>query len=266
MAAEGLAMTCDEVDELAGAYALSALPDEELQAVEGHLASCANPHALLRDLSETAALLPLLSEPAMPPPELGARIRAAALDEIEPPSRQGRELVRAASPDVLPFRRRFAAVLPYALAAALALVAFGLGWYGIAQHNALAEQRASAHNQEAVLAALTSGLAPGSAIVKTPAASSLPSALIVQPADGSPAYLLVNWPQPAQGKSYQAWLINQGQQPVSAGVFDGSTGGIQVIRLSRPIAGSQVFAVTVEPHGGSPQPTSRPFLISNLSS
>ncbi|GGR84923.1 anti-sigma factor domain-containing protein [Deinococcus sedimenti] len=60
-----------------------------------------------------------------------------------------------------------------------------------------------------------------------------------------------------QERVYQLWRIEDGQ-PVSAGVFDGQ--GIVIPRVQS----GQTVAVSVEPEGGSEQPTTEPILIQQL--
>ncbi|MFI5775723.1 anti-sigma factor domain-containing protein [Nocardia sp. NPDC051570] len=68
-------------------------------------------------------------------------------------------------------------------------------------------------------------------------------------------------PVPAAGRSYQLWLIPPGGDPRSAAILD---------RLPRdPVithfAAAESLAVTVEPAGGSPRPTSTPIADLDLS-
>lgn len=70
------------------------------------------------------------------------------------------------------------------------------------------------------------------------------------------AYLHLNEPADA-GRVYQAWQIRDGT-PVSLGVFDG-----QGFLLAGLPPGATV-AVSVEPTGGSEQPTSTPILVQQL--
>ncbi|WP_235910256.1 anti-sigma factor domain-containing protein [Deinococcus kurensis] len=70
------------------------------------------------------------------------------------------------------------------------------------------------------------------------------------------AYLHLNALAP-QDRVYQLWRIEDGK-PVSAGLFDG-----QGVVLPRVQAG-QTVAVSVEPAGGSEQPTTTPILIQQL--
>jgi anti-sigma-K factor RskA len=67
---------------------------------------------------------------------------------------------------------------------------------------------------------------------------------------------LDNLPQPATDRAYQVWLIPSGGQPIGAGVSPPGTGGAQTIPLDRPLTNIQTVAVTQEPAGGSPAPTS----------
>jgi anti-sigma-K factor RskA len=74
-------------------------------------------------------------------------------------------------------------------------------------------------------------------------------------------------PPAAPGRTYQLWGIasGKGQKPVSLGTFNTSANG--EVRLSVTVpAGLQIAvgAVTEEPAGGSPQPTTTPFLVGQL--
>jgi anti-sigma-K factor RskA len=252
-------MSCDEVDQFSGAFAVQALPAEELEAVEQHIATCrVSDHAEFRELQECAGLLPLTVPPAAPPPELRSRILAAAgvgpSETTDRPKGADEQL-----PQNIVLLRRWNG---FALAAAASiLLAIGLGWWGLSQHNALVAQRRVQQQQAALLALITSG----DLVIQTPAASDLPSALLVQPNSGGSAYLVQNWPTPPPGKTYQGWYI-RGGSPVSAGVFDGAGRDPRVIQLSAPLTGAQAFAVTLEPSGGSAQPTSQPLFLRPLAS
>jgi anti-sigma-K factor RskA len=74
-------MTCDEFEEISGAYALDAVTPAERQAAEAHLASCAKCTTLLQDLRGVVSLLPLSVPQIKPPPALEARILAAVRQE-----------------------------------------------------------------------------------------------------------------------------------------------------------------------------------------
>ncbi|GAA5511617.1 hypothetical protein Dcar01_00328 [Deinococcus carri] len=78
---------------------------------------------------------------------------------------------------------------------------------------------------------------------------------LVRMPDGR-AYLHLSQPATA-GQAYQMWQLQDGQ-PVSLGMFQG-----QGFLLAGLPPGAQI-AVSVEPPGGSPQPTSTPILVKQL--
>src|SRR5437588_3144407 len=74
-------MTCEEFEEISGAYALDAVTPAEREAAEAHLATCTRCTHLLQDLRGVVALLPLTVPQMNPPAELQERIMAAIRQE-----------------------------------------------------------------------------------------------------------------------------------------------------------------------------------------
>jgi anti-sigma-K factor RskA len=64
-------------------------------------------------------------------------------------------------------------------------------------------------------------------------------------------------PAAAGGNTYEAWVIPAGHSPRPAGLFPG--GANTSVHLHGTVPKHAVVAVTVEPPGGSPQPTSKPI-------
>lgn len=259
--AEGTSLSCDAVDELAGAYVVAALPADELEQVRAHLAACREPHSIYRELAEAAALLPYACEEVAPPASLRDRIVAAALSEQKPPLRVVGTADHERAGRRRPRQRLGNAALWLApLAAACLVLAVGLGEWGYTQHVQLGQRGSRLQTDQSMIAAL----AGGARAIPIPATNSLPAALLVQPRDGSAAYLVVDFPRPADEKVYQAWFVANGQA-ISAGVFAGNSGGPQVLRLTRDLNDMQLFAITVEPKGGSRTPTGPPVMQRTLS-
>jgi len=69
-------------------------------------------------------------------------------------------------------------------------------------------------------------------------------------------------PELGAGQVYQLWVI-EGGEPEPAGLLAPESGAV-THTLDRPVAASAVIAITVEPAGGSPQPTSDPVLVAEL--
>jgi len=59
-------------------------------------------------------------------------------------------------------------------------------------------------------------------------------------------------PAAPAGQTYEAWVIDAGG-PVKAGLFEG--GGQEIVLLEQPVGEGSMVAVTLEPDGGSEQPT-----------
>ena len=68
-------------------------------------------------------------------------------------------------------------------------------------------------------------------------------------------------PELPAGRVYQLWAI-AGGTPVPAGTFEPRPGGQGTLLVEDPPAGTDVWAVTVEPEGGVPAPTGEMVLRS----
>ncbi|HYL27672.1 MAG TPA: anti-sigma factor, partial [Candidatus Nitrosotalea sp.] len=68
-------------------------------------------------------------------------------------------------------------------------------------------------------------------------------------------------PQPPAGHVYQAWTLAKGAKTVAPSVTFRPTGGVAVVRLPQDAARQAAVAVSVEPEGGSRQPTTKPIAL-----
>jgi anti-sigma-K factor RskA len=216
-------MDTEALHELTAAYALSALDPAERVEYEEHLATCERCREELAQLSVVAAQLGFAVEPVAPPATLRARILEAA---------------QAERPNVVPLRPRW--LYPVAAVAAVAAsVAIGLAVWDVSLHNQLSNA-----NRQALTRVPVSGV-PGTLVVS---------------ANGSAALLISRIAPAAAGKTYEAWIL-QGKKAMPAGLFRAPTGSAFVPINGKVPKGGRV-AVTVEPAGGSPQPTTTPFAVS----
>lgn len=74
-------MTCEDFEELSGAYALGSLTSEERRAVEAHVAECPACTLKLQELQSVANLLPLTVPDVEPPADMKARFFAQLQQE-----------------------------------------------------------------------------------------------------------------------------------------------------------------------------------------
>jgi anti-sigma-K factor RskA len=214
-----------DLHELVAAYALNALDDDDRAAFEEHLAGCPQCTAQLAELRDAAAALAYVPDTVAPPAALRSRIL---------------ETARAERPNVVPLRPRttrtwgLGAVAAVAVAAAVALAA-----WNVSLHNSLNDAR-SASSKIVGLKGAEGNLA---------VASSGSAALFVCGIGTAPA-----------GKTYEAWVITRGKA-TRAGQFQGGPRCVAV-PLARTVPDGSAVAVTVEPAGGSDQPTSTPIVQS----
>jgi anti-sigma-K factor RskA len=242
-------MTSPDIHALTGAYALDAVAGVERADFERHLAECESCAQEVQELQETAARLALAAA-EVPPPDLKDRVLA-----------QIRE-VRQLSPDttVVPLRRRSLAQRLTTVAAAVFFVATaGLGIVVVRQDNQLDAARAQAAQLEQILKApdgelLTldgSGGATGSMKV---AVSRQQDKMLLLSGDLATA---------PDGRDYQLWTLADGR-PSSRGLLEPSDGNLTY--EVGDLGDADVVAITVEPDGGSRQPTEQPAMSAELPS
>ena len=272
-------MTCAEVSELAGLYVLDALEPREREQLREHLATCSEAHAEIRELGGVVPALPAMAPMVESPPELKSRVLAAIAAEPRPVSaRRASEAPidqRAMSPRRPVFAERAGsaeravwrppawASWGTAIAAVLVLAVVGVWALG------LQSQTDQAARRDAIVSdAIAAFSQPGSSVaVIRPSGTGTTqgNGFAAVTVEGTAYLVMVGLPQAPAGQTYQAWFIRDGQ-PSSAGLMTVDIDGYAVMTNPNPLAGVQVVALTVEPAGGSVQPTSDPFALGEVRS
>ncbi|HEX6149012.1 anti-sigma factor [Nocardioides sp.] len=232
-----------DIHSLVGAYAVDALDDLERAAFERHLAECAACRAEVDGLREAAAVI---GSSATHDPPAGLRDRVLAdIANVRPLPPQTAPAAEPAERQ----RRRFRPAL--VAAAAVAVLAVGGGvivaepWADDTSQRqpTVAEQVRAAEDAETFTQTLDDG-----AVATVIRSKSLNRAVLVAE-DMEPA--------PA-GKVYELWLEHEGVGMVAAGLME--EGQREVVLEGDP-ADAVGFGITVEPDGGSDQPTSDPVAL-----
>ena len=245
-----MTMAHEDYKEMLPAHALSALDASEAQALNEHLAECAECRQDLANWEKTASALALDAKPMEPSPEVRQRIMNAVRAE-----KDGR-VVPFASP-----RRNVWTSFGSlgAIAAIILFVALIIGIVVLWQQNRALRQE----NQLARLLA-----EPGSRLTElkgTPQATGAVAKLAYD--KNGRALLVANGLPPApQGKEYQLWYIVGRNPPVPGKTFapDNVGRGTLDDQVPKQALDSAVFAITLEPAGGSQAPTSPIYLSSGL--
>ena len=236
-------MSSPDVHALTGAYVLDAVPELERVAFERHLAECDACAQEVRELRETAARLGRAAA-AEPPPWLKSRVlaRITEVRQLAPDQALGARGRRD--------RSRLALRLTTAAAAVLLVVAVALGVIVVRQQSSLDDTRTYADS-------LSSILKSGDARMASGAVSGGSVTVVDSRSQGKALVLTKDMPAPPAGKVYQAWLLSGGPAR-SAGLMNGD-------RLNvTGLGDADHIGITVEPEGGSPQPTMDPIVSVSL--
>lgn len=238
-------MTAD-IHTLTGAYAIDAVSDEERDAFEDHLAECAACRREVAEFRETAVRLGC-SVAATPPPAL----KSAVLGQV----RQVRQLPPEQGP-IIPIRgRRWPIRVASLAAAASMLVAVMLGAQLVKTQNELEDTTTSLAQTEGRYGELVTVLTASDARANHQVQGPMAATLIVSRSQGAMAFIPHAVKPLGKGKTYQLWLIGPGGAS-SAGLMDSP----QPV-VGKTVKGADRFGVTVEPEGGSEQPTSTPVML-----
>jgi anti-sigma-K factor RskA len=238
----------------AGSFVLRALPDDEHERFEAHLATCEGCRREVADLQIAADTLPLAAVQVGPPPELRDRIMAVVRSEAEMLNAAN---ARAEEPDAdpasaasarSPRRRRLRwpvlslRPLPAALAAGV-LVAAGV-----------------------VGGVVLSGGNDTSTVTGTVRIASAPTATAaLKLSDDATDLQVRHMPAPPSGKVYQVWLKRPNQDPApTTALFRTDANGSADVEVQRGrLKGVEQVLVTAEPDGGSMAPTSDPVIVAS---
>ncbi|MFG2454899.1 anti-sigma factor domain-containing protein [Streptomyces sp. NPDC048512] len=242
-----------DLHSLAAPYALDALETDERRRFERHLRSCERCADEVRALTEDAVRL-AWSTAAAPPAALRERVLyAVRTTPQEPAPRERTAHARTVEPPARARSPRFRPLLaPLATAtAAAALVVASLFAVQTARtQESLDQQRAQAREIAHVLAA------PDARATGERDARGRGIGVVASATERRAVVTPSGLGTPSGGRVHQLWLMRPEGKPRSLGLFDGDTP--LIADGLNPDATS--LAVTVEPHGGSAQPTSQPIV------
>ncbi|MER5518327.1 anti-sigma factor [Streptomyces sp. NPDC002763] len=246
----------EDLHSLAAPYALDALEPGERRRFEKHLKDCDRCAAEVRALTEDAVRL-AWSTAAPPPLAMRDRVLAAVRATPQAPA-PAREHVPNLPPHVWgvqpppPRRRQRSLFVPFATAtAAAALVVASLFAVQAGRtQDQLDAERAQSREIAHVLAATDARATSG----KDAQGRSIGA--VVSASEGQAVVTLSGYGALSKGRVHQLWLMRPHVQPRSLGLFKADT-PLVATGLDRSATS---LAVTVEPAGGSAQPTSQPVV------
>jgi anti-sigma-K factor RskA len=226
-------MTCDELQPEYGAYALGSAENPERIEIAEHLGrNCPNCTPGVRRAMETVTAM------------------AGAVKPVDPPKRLRKRVVAMVSPAG---KRSWAAVLtPWAVAGvlAIALISVVLPSKLRTTDSSKLEQALSILNDPT-----TKDVSFGQPTAR--------GRVFVSPQKGL-VFIAAQLPSLDANRTFQLWFIPVQGNPISAGLFRSEADASAIYVRPGPVTNTAAVAVTVEPAGGSPQPTTTPFIVTKL--
>jgi hypothetical protein len=222
-------MTCNERRPDYTAYALGIAGEPERAEIAEHLErKC--PNCVPGVASALAAMTAMSGSVKVAEPPKGPR---------------GRE----------PKRSRVSIFLPWAITAALSVALLAVGISGRRQIGDTAKLQRG-------LAILNDPAARDVAFSETGKAGK--GRVFVSPREGV-VFIGAGLPRIDADKTFELWVISAKGNPVPAGVFQSQPDATAVFVRPGPVDDAAAIEVTVEPEGGSPQPTTTPFIVARIS-
>ena len=244
-------MSCEELRDMYELYALGVLEQPERAEIDAHLGrGCDTCTSALQAAIATNACIFTVVPDAQPPARLKKKVLAGIGVE----------------------KGVWSWMMAWGALSACLLI--GLLWISIQHRHRVSELAAvrrelmdTTTDLEKVRDAMTFLNEPDTQLVVASKAVPLPpkSRVFINQKHGV-LLMANNLPPAPSGKIYEMWVIPKGGAPRPAGLFQSDASGNAIHLLAGPvdIAGTAAVAVTVEPAGGSPAPTTTPFLVTAL--
>jgi len=270
----------------AAAYALGALDENETKAFEGALRVDPELRDLVRELRSVTEALAGTAPALEPPAAVKARL-LLEIDERRPPAAKRAQDLPIGPPPVAPTAARAAAPahawIPWAVAAAMALVSLAFYWQSAGLRSQLAAQaghinelmasaelaRAESADLRQTVAKLreSNRLASFRIALLDSLLAAAPKTIAVSVWDNERqdgVFIVRNLKPLPSDKDYQLWIIDpKYPSPVDAGVFQvDAKGNVHEDFLAKlPIQTANQFAVTIERKGGATVPNTKEMVL-----
>lgn len=244
-------------------YALGALPADEARGVRAHLASCEECREEYRRLVPAVHAVGVSAEACVD--------AASAGGSVAPPGPMlKKRIMKQIRPNVAEMRAVRPIVWPaYAVAAAALIVALVTGIVNISVGSELRQAQTQlaqigAHNAQVTRELANQRIALADMVSPNSQHYAVNDGEVVR--HGNRLYIAMSaLPPPPKGKVYQAWTLRAGASQMSPSVtFVPNRSGVAFVPVPVNAHSIAAVAVSVEPDGGSKQPTSTPTFILKL--
>ncbi|MEU7067209.1 anti-sigma factor [Streptomyces sp. NPDC046161] len=239
----------EDLHLLTGAYALDALTGDEYQAFTAHLERCASCAGEVAGFTATSArLAAAVAVPA--PPHLKRQVlhHIDSVRQLPPRTRSGTPAKLTAV-----FTRKAG---PFVVAASIA-AATAFGGLSLWQHQQAEHARDQARQVSRQVQDITTVLAaPDARTVHGRTSTGAVTSVVASARQNKAVFVTTGLPAAPAGHTYQLWFDDHGtMRPAGLLQHDGA-----VLMHGGP-SQARAVGLTLEPAGGSPQPTTSPLLL-----
>jgi anti-sigma-K factor RskA len=245
-------LKCAEVEDALAALALGALDEDERRLVQSHLDTCLDCREQFAGYAEVSRGLLNAVPQRMPPPV----VKAGLMARVQQPQRAPRGARLRA------WLRGAVAAPRWAFGAALALlllVSATLGTQVARLTSQQAQLAAQLQQQQRALASLANTNSAVMTMDGTTEATGAWAVLRYNPDNTLAVFQSWKLPTLSTAQAYQLWLVDEDGHRDSGAVFNVPTGTdgkvTLVVMAPRPLKSYVGCGVSIEPNGGSPQPT-----------
>jgi hypothetical protein len=242
-AEHGTILTCEEVRDALGAYALGALDPDEIEGIEAHLVTCAACRAeLARDMEAVDALAVAIAPSVAPSPDVRARLLATARATPAYVDPAPVSLAQRAAKSRVP-----SWVLPI-MAAAATLLLVGVGVLGVLLTRAIDER-----NDAVDAAQLLSTYVSAGGQVVTLSSQPAPAyegydwqgSLVTAPGK-NPVVVVAGCPKSGEYMTYWVWFARDGKRTPAGKLTVGANGsGYLALNGNEPLSDFDSIGITV---------------------
>jgi anti-sigma-K factor RskA len=253
-------MNNERFEDLKDAYVLGALPEEERLSFEDYLAAHPEKQAEIDELGAVAGLLAFYPQEQEPSPELRSRIMEVVETEAEPRRVRGRSTFARVGD--------FLSVRNLALGAA-ALLVIGLLSWNVMLQGQVEDLQGRVQDAQGQVQDLQAQVKEAQEQQPSPTIE-LEGSWADQGANAKVVFINKNqailvakdMPSVPEDRTCEIWVISN-DVPKPSGLFQ-PEGNVTAAPITNSITNADVIAVTIEPAGGSEQPTSDPVLLAEM--
>jgi anti-sigma-K factor RskA len=226
-------VTCEELSSDYAAFALGIASEPDAAEIAAHLA---------RECP--------LCTPGVRKAMEGVYAMSGAVKPMDPPKRLRRRIVAMIAPES---ERSWASFIPWALAGVLAIALVSVTLPG------MLKPPISQSKLDQALSILNDPVARD-VVFGVPTAR---GRVFVSSSKGV-VLIAAHLPTLEADKTFELWVIPVLGKPIPAGTFRGNEDSTAIYVRPGPVDNAAAVAVTVEPKGGSAQPTTTPFIVTKL--